>query len=127
MVDRNSKHPHIGDSAPPHDAAPRKSTNSSVKTSDASRRARNTENGSHPTSSLALDIALGVGGSTAVHHRNTGQNLPENYPCSSLYRKRTKMGGNVAFIDAEHALDPICAEALGVNIDQLYRVPSRHR
>ena len=36
-----------------------------------------------------------------------------------------KNGGVAAFIDAEHALDPVYAEALGVDIDNLYLSPTR--
>ena len=37
-----------------------------------------------------------------------------------------KMGGVAAIVDAEHALDPIYAQALGVNIDELLRLPARY-
>ena len=38
-----------------------------------------------------------------------------------------KAGGIAAFIDAEHALDPVYAQRLGVNLDELLRLPARHR
>ena len=74
-----------------------------------------------PTGSLALDIALGVGGiprgriveifgpeasgkTTLVYH---------------LIAQAQKLGGSVAFIDAEHSMDPLYAKAIGVDIDDL--------
>ena len=73
-----------------------------------------------PTGSLSLDLALGIGGlprgriveiygpestqrSTALHCIAQGQ----------------KNGGYAAFIDVEHALDPVYASALGVDVDSL--------
>ena len=38
-----------------------------------------------------------------------------------------KMGGEAAFIDAEHALDPVYAKKLGVDIDNLNSITTRHR
>ena len=74
-----------------------------------------------PTGSLALDIALGVGGiprgriveiygpeasgkTTLVYH---------------LIAEAQKLGGQAAFIDAEHAMDPIYAKTIGVDVDNL--------
>ncbi len=74
-----------------------------------------------PTGSLALDIALGVGGiprgriveiygpeasgkTTLVYHLLAGAQ---------------RLGGQCAFIDAEHSMDPIYAKAIGVNVDDL--------
>ena len=74
-----------------------------------------------PTGSLALDIALGVGGiprgriveiygpeasgkTTLVYH---------------LIAQAQRLGGTAAFIDAEHAMDPIYAKAIGVDVDNL--------
>jgi recombination protein RecA len=74
-----------------------------------------------PTGSLALDIALGVGGiprgriveiygpeasgkTTLVYH---------------LIAQAQKLGGQAAFIDAEHAMDPIYAKTIGVDVDNL--------
>jgi len=73
------------------------------------------------TGSLGLDIALGIGG------------LPKGRICEiygpessgkttltlSTIAQCQKQGGTAAFIDAEHALDPIYAEKLGVNLDDL--------
>ena len=74
-----------------------------------------------PTGSLGLDIALGIGG------------LPKGRICEiygpessgkttltlEVIAQCQKLGGTAAFIDAEHALDPIYAEKLGVNVDEL--------
>ena len=74
-----------------------------------------------PTGSLGLDIALGIGG------------LPKGRICEiygpessgkttltlEVIAQCQKMGGTAAFIDAEHALDPIYAEKLGVNVNDL--------
>ena len=74
-----------------------------------------------PTGSLGLDIALGIGG------------LPQGRICEiygpessgkttltlEVIAQCQKMGGTAAFIDAEHALDPIYAQKLGVNVDDL--------
>ncbi len=74
-----------------------------------------------PTGSLALDIALGVGGiprgriveiygpeasgkTTLVYH---------------LIAQAQRLGGQAAFIDAEHSMDPIYAKAIGVDVDNL--------
>ncbi|WP_425802309.1 recombinase RecA [Desulfitobacterium sp. Sab5] len=74
-----------------------------------------------PTGALALDIALGVGGIPR------GRIIEIYGPESSgkttvalhIIAEAQKMGGMAAFIDAEHALDPVYAKALGVNIDNL--------
>ena len=74
-----------------------------------------------PTGSLGLDIALGIGG------------LPKGRICEiygpessgkttltlEVIAQCQKLGGTAAFIDAEHALDPIYAQKLGVNVDEL--------
>ena len=73
------------------------------------------------TGSLGLDIALGIGG------------LPKGRVCEiygpessgkttltlHVIAEMQKAGGTAAFVDAEHALDPVYAEKLGVNIDDL--------
>jgi recombination protein RecA len=75
-----------------------------------------------PTSSLALDIALGVGG----YPRGRVVEIygPESSGKSTLAlhaaANTQKAGGTVAYIDAEHALDPDYARNLGVDIDNLY-------
>jgi len=75
-----------------------------------------------PTSSLALDIALGVGG--YPRGRIIEIYGPESSGKSTLAlhaaANTQKAGGIVAYIDAEHALDPEYARNLGVDIDNLY-------
>ncbi|MBU1084757.1 MAG: recombinase RecA [Candidatus Beckwithbacteria bacterium] len=74
-----------------------------------------------PTGSIALDIALGVGG--LPRSRITEIFGPEasgkTTLCLHVIAEAQKMGGTAAFIDAEHALDPQRAEAIGVNVDDL--------
>ncbi len=74
-----------------------------------------------PTGSLTLDIALGIGG--VPRGRIVEIYGPESSGKTTvalhIAAEAQKMGGEVAFIDVEHALDPIYAQALGVNIDNL--------
>lgn len=74
-----------------------------------------------PTGALSLDIALGVGG--LPRGRVTEIYGPESSGKTTLalhaIAEAQKRGGQVAFIDAEHALDTNYAERLGVNIDDL--------
>ena len=74
-----------------------------------------------PTGSLALDIALGIGG--VPRGRIIEIYGPESSGKTTvalhIVAEAQKMGGEAAFIDAEHALDPVYAEALGVRIDDL--------
>lgn len=74
-----------------------------------------------PTGSLALDIALGIGG--YPKGRIIEIYGPESSGKTTLalhaIAEVQKLGGFVAFIDAEHALDPKYARALGVDIDNL--------
>ncbi len=74
-----------------------------------------------PTGSLALDIALGVGG--LPRGRIVECFGPEGSGKTSLalhvIAEAQKAGGLVAFVDAEHALDPAYAKALGVDTDNL--------
>ena len=73
------------------------------------------------TGSLGLDIALGVGG--LPRGRVIEIYGPESSGKTTLalhtIAEAQKMGGTAAFIDAEHALDPVYARKLGVNIDEL--------
>ena len=73
------------------------------------------------TGSLGLDIALGIGG--LPRGRVVEIYGPESSGKTTLtlqvIAEAQKVGGTCAFIDAEHALDPIYAEALGVNTDDL--------
>jgi recombination protein RecA len=73
------------------------------------------------TGSLGLDIALGIGG--LPKGRVVEIFGPESSGKTTLalhaIAEAQKMGGTAAFIDAEHALDPVYAKKLGVNIDEL--------
>ena len=74
-----------------------------------------------PTGSLALDLALGIGG--VPRGRIIEIYGPESSGKTTLalhiLAEAQKQGGEVAFIDVEHALDPTYAEALGVDINNL--------
>jgi recombination protein RecA len=74
-----------------------------------------------PTGSLSLDIALGVGG--IPRGRITEIYGPESSGkttlCQHIVAEAQKLGGTAAFIDMEHALDPVYAARVGVNIDEL--------
>ncbi|MBD5160665.1 MAG: recombinase RecA [Oscillibacter sp.] len=74
-----------------------------------------------PTGSLALDLALGIGG--VPKGRIIEIYGPESSGKTTLalhiVAQAQKAGGEVAFVDAEHALDPTYARALGVNIDEM--------
>ena len=74
-----------------------------------------------PTGSLALDVALGIGG--VPKGRIIEIYGPESSGKTTLalhiVSEAQKRGGEVAFIDAEHALDPTYARALGVDIDSM--------
>ncbi len=74
-----------------------------------------------PTGSLALDAALGIGG--VPKGRIIEIYGPESSGKTTLalhiLAETQKMGGEVAFVDAEHALDPVYAAALGVDTDNM--------
>ncbi len=74
-----------------------------------------------PTGSLSLDIALGVGG--IPRGRITEIYGPESSGkttiCQHIVAEAQKVGGVAAFIDMEHALDPVYAARVGVDIDNL--------
>ena len=74
-----------------------------------------------PTGSVGLDLALGIGG--VPRGRIVEVYGPESSGKTTLalqiLAEAQKMGGEVAFIDVEHALDPTYAAALGVDIDSL--------
>lgn len=73
------------------------------------------------TGSLALDVALGIGG--LPRGRVVEIYGPESSGKTTLTLQAIaecqKLGGTAAFVDAEHALDPIYAEKIGVNVDDL--------
>ena len=74
-----------------------------------------------PTGALSLDIALGIGG--VPRGRIVEIYGPESSGKTTLtlhiIAEAQKMGGQAAFIDAEHALDPVYAKKLGVDINEL--------
>lgn len=74
-----------------------------------------------PTGALSLDMALGIGG--VPRGRIIEVFGPESSGKTTLalhiVAEAQKMGGDAAFIDAEHALDPVYAKKLGVDIDNL--------
>ncbi len=74
-----------------------------------------------PTGSLALDLALGIGG--VPRGRITEIYGPESSGkttlCLHVIAEAQKTGGVCAFVDVEHALDPIYAQRIGVSLDDL--------
>lgn len=74
-----------------------------------------------PTGSIALDLALGIGG--IPRGRITEIYGPEASGKTTLalhiIAESQKMGGTVAFVDVEHAMDPLWAETIGVKLDDL--------
>ncbi|MGE4273132.1 MAG: recombinase RecA [Desulfitobacterium sp.] len=74
-----------------------------------------------PTGCLAIDIALGVGGVPRgrVIEIYGPESSGKTTVALHIAAEAQKLGGTAAFIDAEHALDPVYAKALGVNIDNL--------
>jgi recombination protein RecA len=75
-----------------------------------------------PTGSIALDVALGIGGFprgriTEIYGPEASGKTTIALHCIA---EAQKAGGTAAFIDAEHALDPSRAEAIGVDLDNLY-------
>ena len=83
--------------------------------------AKHMETEAYPTGSLSLDIALGIGG--IPRGRVTEIYGPESSGkttiCQHIIAEVQKMGGTAAFIDMEHALDPVYAARVGVDIDNL--------
>ena len=74
-----------------------------------------------PTGSLALDVALGVGGIPRgrvieIYGPESGG---KTTLCLQIIAEAQKLGGQAAYIDAEHALDPVYARKLGVDVDNL--------
>jgi recombination protein RecA len=74
-----------------------------------------------PTGSLALDIALGVGGIPRGRiieifgHESSGKTTLALH----IVAEAQKMGGSAAFVDVEHAIDPLYAKHIGVNMEHL--------
>jgi recombination protein RecA len=75
-----------------------------------------------PTGALALDLALGVGGVPRgrVIEIYGPESSGKTTLCQHIIAEAQKQGGICAFIDMEHALDPIYAEKCGVDVDNLY-------
>jgi recombination protein RecA len=74
-----------------------------------------------PTGSMSLDIALGVGGIPRgrIVEVFGPEGSGKTTVCLHIIAEAQRNGGIAAFVDAEHALDPTYARALGVNIDEL--------
>ena len=74
-----------------------------------------------PTGSLTLDLALGIGGvpKGRIVEIFGPESSGKTTVALHIAAEVQKLGGEAAFIDAEHALDPVYAKALGVNIDNL--------
>ncbi len=74
-----------------------------------------------PTGSIALDAALGIGGIPRgrITEIYGAEASGKTTLALHILASAQKLGGEVAFIDAEHALDPVYSEKLGVNIDAL--------
>lgn len=74
-----------------------------------------------PTGSLALDLALGVGGAPRgrVMEIFGPESSGKTTLCLSVVAQAQKRGGTAAFIDAEHAVDPAYAQKLGVQLKDL--------
>ncbi len=75
-----------------------------------------------PTGSLALDMALGVGGvpKGRVIEIYGPESSGKTTLCQHIIAEAQRMGGVAAFVDVEHALDPVYAAKCGVKIDDLY-------
>lgn len=74
-----------------------------------------------PTGSMTLDMALGIGGvpKGRIIEIFGPESSGKTTVALQIVAESQKMGGNAAFIDVEHALDPVYAKALGVNIDDM--------
>ena len=87
-----------------------------MKLGESGRRVSTVSSGS-----LALDVALGVGGYPRGRiieiygPESSGKTTVSLHAIAEVQRQ----GGQAAFIDAEHAMDPVYAQKLGVNIDEL--------
>jgi recombination protein RecA len=74
-----------------------------------------------PTGSIALDIALGAGGIPRgrIIEIYGPEASGKTTLCLHIIAEAQKKGGTAAFVDAEHALDPVRAQSIGVNLDDL--------
>lgn len=77
--------------------------------------------GSIPTGALSLDLALGVGGlpKGRIIELYGPESAGKSTLALSIVAEAQKLGGTCAYIDVEHALDPVYAKAIGVDIDKL--------
>ncbi|MEM9773986.1 MAG: recombinase RecA [Chloroflexota bacterium] len=84
--------------------------------------ARDLEVETIPTGCLSLDIALGVGGIPRgrIIEIYGPESSGKTTICQHMIAEAQKIGGYCAFIDMEHALDPVYAEICGVDIENLY-------
>jgi len=75
-----------------------------------------------PTGSLSLDLALGVGGVPRARIAEIfgPESSGKTTLCLHIVAEAQRMGGTAAYVDMEHALDPVYAAKLGVNINDLY-------
>ena len=75
-----------------------------------------------PTGCLSLDLALGIGGMPRgrIVEIYGPESSGKTTVALHVVAQAQKTGGTAAFIDAEHALDPVYAKKLGVNLDELY-------
>ncbi len=75
-----------------------------------------------PTGSVALDMALGVGGIPRgrITEIYGSESSGKTTLALHIIAEAQKRGGNALFVDAEHALDPDYARAIGVDVDRLY-------
>lgn len=75
-----------------------------------------------PTGSLGMDVALGIKGLPRgrIVEIFGLEGSGKSTVCLQVVANAQKLGGTCLYIDAEHALDPIYAKALGVNIEELY-------
>lgn len=75
-----------------------------------------------PTGSLALDLALGIGGvpKGRIIEIYGPESSGKTTICQHIIAEAQKGGGLAAFVDVEHALDPLYAQKCGVNIEELY-------
>ncbi len=80
-----------------------------------------TDVGAIPTGSLSLDIAIGIGGMPRgrIIEIYGPESSGKTTLALSVAAQAQKLGGVVAFVDAEHALDPTWAEKIGVNLNDL--------
>jgi len=74
-----------------------------------------------PTGSLMLDLALGIGGlpKGRIIEVYGAESSGKTTLCLHAVAEAQKLGGMAAFVDVEHALDPVYARALGVDVDNL--------